>query len=83
MTPSDDPVAAKLRREAIDERALAGAGRPGDADEIGAARSGKDRAHQIGAGGIFILDEGDGAGHGSRVAREDAAGKRGAHRVSS
>ena len=73
------PGLADFGRHPIDERALAGARRPGDADHIRAARARIDVAHQPGAGGRFILDERDGARDRPRVAREHAFGERGRH----
>ncbi len=45
------------RRQLVDERALAGAGRPRDADQERAAGAGKDPADEIGAGRRFVLDQ--------------------------
>ena len=74
--------APDLGRQPIDEGALAGARRAGDADEIGAARPAEDRAHQIGARLLFVFDEGDGARDGPRLAGQHAIGQRGGHESS-
>ena len=66
----------------IDERALARAGRAGDADEIRAAGVAENRADQVGARRILVLDQGNRAGHRARVAGEHAVGER-HHRASS
>ena len=54
----------------IDERALARAGRTGDADQIGAAGVGKQIAQQRRARGRFVFDQRDRPGDGARIARE-------------
>ena len=46
MTPTVSPLRRAFRRQPIDERALAGAGRAGDADQIGAAGAREDRRDQ-------------------------------------
>ena len=48
-TPTVLPRAAQLGDQAVDERALAGAGRAGDADEVRAAGVGEDAADEVGA----------------------------------
>ena len=65
---------ARFGRQAIDQRALAGAGRPGDADQVGAAGVRKDVADQRGRAGGFVFDQRDGAGHRPRVAGAHALG---------
>ena len=57
------------------ERRLAHSGRPGEADDGGAAGLGVDRAHQLPALGIVVLDQRYGAGQGAAVALEQALGK--------
>ena len=59
----------------VDERTLAGAWRPRDANQERAAGAGKDPADEIGAGRRFVLDEGDRPRQGARVAREDTLGQ--------
>ena len=68
---------ARFGDQPIDQRALAGAGRAGDADEIGAAGVGKDRADQIGCRRRFVFDERNRAGDGARIAGQHAIGERG------
>ena len=82
MTPTRRGRAARGARvvQPIDQRALAGAGRSGDADQVGAAGVAEDRPHQIGAGRIFVLDQRDRAGDGARIARQHALGQRRGHR---
>ena len=75
MTPTVFLGAAELRDQAIDERALAGARRAGDADQIGASGLPEDPADEIRALRGFILDQADGAGDGARVPLEDALGQ--------
>src|SRR6266851_3490563 len=67
---------SNLRRQPIDEGAFAGARWPRDADQIGPAGSPEDLAHQAGTRRILVLDEGDGPGHRTRVARQHTFGER-------
>ena len=64
MTPTVRPAVRSSADQAIDERALAGAGRPGDADEIRAAgvRDSMRRDQRGAPPARLVLDEGDGAG---------------------
>src|SRR5262245_63788439 len=64
------------RHQAIDQRALAGSWRAGDANQIGASRMAEDRADQVATRGIFVLDERNRARHCPRIARQDAFGER-------
>ena len=68
--------AAERRGHAIDERALAGAGRSGDAEMKGAAGLRENPPEQLGAGRRFVFDQRDGAGDGPRIAVEHAGGER-------
>ncbi len=62
---------APPRDEAIDQRALAGAGRAGDADEKRAPRSPEQLAHERGPLIDVVLDERDAARDAARIAGED------------
>jgi hypothetical protein len=63
---------AEVLSEAVDEGALAGPGRAGDADAYGMAGLGEAGGEQgWGLGGI-IFDEGNGAGEGAGVALAEA-----------
>ena len=75
ITPTVSLGVPGFGREPIDERALAGAGRPGDANEIGPAGVRKDVADQAGRGGGLVLDQRDGAGHRPHVAGSHALGQ--------
>ena len=70
------PGPAHLRDQAIDERALAGTRRAGDADQIGVAGARVDAADDVDPGGRLVLDEGDGPRHRTRIPREHAVGQR-------
>ena len=74
--PTVRPVARMRSGQFVDERALAGAWRPGDADEERAAGPCKDAANEIGAGRRLVFDERDGAGDGAGIPRENAVGQR-------
>src|SRR5262249_59853115 len=69
----------KLVHESIEERAFSRSGRTGDADEIGATGVAEDALHQIGARGIFVLDERDRTRNRTRVPRQHALRQRGRH----
>jgi hypothetical protein len=60
----------------VDERALTGARRTGDADNVGAAGTGIEAPDEIGAERRFVLDERDGARDRAGIAREHAIGQR-------
>ena len=70
---------AILLRELRDERALARAGRAGDADDIRAPRTAEDRTYQIGARAILVFNQGNRPGDRPGVAREHALGESGGH----
>src|SRR5262249_50272257 len=72
-------VRSKSCHESINERALAGPGRAGDANQVGAAGAAEDRSHQLGARGILVLDQRDGARGGARVAGQHALAQRRRH----
>ena len=63
---------AEVLSEAVDEGALAGAGRAGDADAEGVAGMRETGGKQGGGFGRVIFDEGDGAGEGAGVALAEA-----------
>ena len=67
---------AQRPRDLIDQRALAGAGRPGDAQRPGAARAGIQRGHQGGGVRRLVLDETQGAGKRTRVSGKHTVGER-------
>jgi hypothetical protein len=73
------PLCSQRRDHAIDQRALAGAGRAGHAHEIRTARAPEDRADEGGAAGILVFDERDGARDRPRIALEHAVGERRRH----
>src|SRR4029077_11201033 len=62
--------------EPIDQRALAGSGRAGDANQVGAPGLAEDRADESATRGIFVLDERNRACHRPRIARQNAFGER-------
>ena len=68
--------AAELDDQAVDERALARAGRSGNANEIRAARVSEEPPDELGSLGRLVLDETDRAGHCARVALENALRQR-------
>ena len=70
------PALANLCREPVHERALAGARRSGDADEIRASGVLEDAADEARAFGRFVFDQGNGARDRARIARQQAVGKR-------
>ena len=57
------------RNQAIDQRALAGAGRSGDADVLRAAGIGVELTNEVCAGGRLVLNERNRAGERPRVSR--------------
>ena len=59
---------SEMPRHVIDERALSGSGRAGEADDAGLSGVRKQRLQQIGPAGGAILDQGDGAGEGAGIA---------------
>jgi hypothetical protein len=67
---------AQLGGEPVDERALAGPGRPGNADQVRASGLGEDPADEGGGFRSFVFDEGNRAGDGAGVAGADAIGDR-------
>src|SRR5262249_51122753 len=67
----------QLVHESIDERAFSRSRRTGDADEIRATGVAEDALHQIGARGIFVLDERDRTRNRTRVPRQHALRRRG------
>ena len=70
---ADAPAeAARMADERADERRLADARRPGDADRRGATRARVDPPHDLGAIGLPVLHEGDRAGERAPVSGEDA-----------
>jgi hypothetical protein len=69
------PRPAQPPQQPIGERALAGAGRAGDADDESAAGVGEERAEQLFMSGRAVLDGGGGAGQGPAVAGEDSPGE--------
>src|SRR5439155_10613642 len=77
------PVTPELGQQAIDKRALAGAGRTGDADEVGTPGATEDLSDQGGAGGIVVFDQGNGACDSARIAGQDAIAQAGRHRARS
>ena len=66
---------AGFGRQPIDERALAGAGRSGHANEVGPAGVRKDVADQARRGVGLVFDQRDGAGHRPHVAGSHALGQ--------
>ena len=54
--------------ELIDQRALPCSGRAGQTDDARVAGVREESLEQVGAAGLAILDDGDGAGQGARVA---------------
>ena len=70
----------EFRDQTIDQCALAGAGRAGDADQVGASGVREDGAHQVGARSILVFDERDGARDSARIAGEHSIGESLAHR---
>ena len=67
--------AAELRNQAIDERALAGPRRAGDADQVSASGLREDAADEIRPLRGFVLDQADGARDRARIPLEDALGQ--------
>ena len=65
-----------MRDEAVDERALARAGVPGDADELRAPRAGEERAQLRLRGGLSVVDEAHEARGRADVALQHAVGER-------
>ena len=74
MMPTAFP-SLRFRRQPIDERALAGTGRAGHADELGAPRLREDCLHQLGAGGAVVFDERDRPSDRPRIACDYARRK--------
>jgi hypothetical protein len=68
------PSLADLHRELVHERALPGARRTGDADEVRPSGVRIDASHEICACGSLVFDERDHTRHRARIAREDAVG---------
>ena len=79
MTPTVDAGAADLRRQPVDERALAGARRTRHTDEEGAPGSREDGADEVGARRVVVFDEGNGARDRARLAGQHPFGERGRH----
>src|SRR5688500_18833457 len=61
----------RMAHQAVDERALAGSGRTGDADDTRAAAIGVEPANQATARFTLGLDQRDGASERARVAAHD------------
>jgi hypothetical protein len=61
---------ARLGRQAIDQCALARAGRSRDADDIRASRPGVNSLEQLDSGRRFVFDEGNRTRERAAVARE-------------
>ena len=82
MTPTVEPGATKFAAQPVDERALAGAGRTGHADQEGAPGVREQRPDQIGGARIVVFDEGDGPRDRARLPGQHAVGERGRHESS-
>ena len=63
---------SELTDEPVHKRALTGARRAGDADQIRPAGVPEQIRDEVLTGGILVLDQRDGAGNGSGLSGEDA-----------
>ena len=74
--PTVSPAPAAGLREAVDQRALAGPRRTGDADDAGPPAAAVEPAHQLGLGVAAVLEQRHAARHGPRLARQDPLDQR-------
>ena len=73
-TPTVRPASRREPRQRADQRRLADPGRPGEADDLGAAGVRVDLADELPALGAVVLDERDRARERAAVAVEQALG---------
>ena len=77
-----DALAARQQgaEQGVHERGLAGAGRAGDADDMGTAEVRRERGDEVVRTGRTVLDAADRARHGAALALQQAA-RQGAHQT--